>query len=159
MNVATERKILVVEDEEYSQDILQQYLEDSGFVVSIATSKSEALQLLEGKQEFDMILVDRVLSSMDGLDLIRQLRSQDRFKNLPIVIESALAMPEQVLEGLEAGANYYLTKPFSLPLLAEAVNSALELNISNDNSAASKYFDSGCTCGQLWRSFKRVSSF
>ncbi len=157
MNVTAELKILVVEDEEYSQDILQQYLEDSGFTVSIATNNSEALKLLNEKQAFDMILIDRVLPNTDGLDLVRQLRSEERFRDLPIVVESALAMPEQVLEGLEAGANYYLTKPFSLPLLFEAVSSALDLKITNDNfdSSGNKYFENGCKCGQLWRSRKR----
>ncbi len=139
MNPKREIRILVVEDEEFSQDILQYYLSECGFFVSIANDIDSARQYLEDGQTFDMILIDRVLQSADGLDFVRKIRGDERFKDLPIVVEFALAMPDQVLEGLEAGANYYLTKPYSLPLLCEAIQSAFDWNMRKNNICGSAY--------------------
>lgn len=149
MNSNSTMIILVVDDDEFSRDILQRYLGACGFCVSIASNSDTALQHLQDSEHVDMILVDRMLSSMDGLDLVRKIRAEEKFKNLPIVIESALAMPEQVLEGLEAGANYYLTKPYNLPLLCEAIKSALVLNRRKNNCIEIDHPEIGCNCTTL----------
>jgi DNA-binding response OmpR family regulator len=149
MNSNSTTRILVIDDDEFSRDILQNYLDGCGFCVSIVGNSDTALQHLQDSEHVDLILVDRMLSRIDGLDLVRKIRAEEKFHDLPIVIESALAMPEQVLEGLEAGANYYLTKPYNLPLLCEAIKSVLVLKRKKNNCTEIDHSEIGCNCTTL----------
>jgi CheY-like chemotaxis protein len=124
--VPIKQKILAVEDDEFSLELLRHFLSEAEYDVMTAIDGLDALRKLEENPSFDLILLDRVLPKLGGIDLILKIRADERFQDIPIVMQSALALPEQVLEGKEAGAVYYLTKPFDRSALLQAVKSALE---------------------------------
>ncbi len=119
-------RILAVEDDECSLDILENYLSEAGYEVILASDCAVALQKLEENPEVKVILLDRVLPAMDGIEFIRNLKCNERFKSIPVVVQTALALPENVVESAEAGALFHLSKPYDRLQLLAVVNAALQ---------------------------------
>ena len=103
----TER-ILLVEDDARLAEMLQQYLGQAGFSVTVAPLGSAALELL-ARPDFDAVLLDLMLPDMDGLDLCRQLRAKN---DIPVLMLTARGDAIDRIVGLELGADDYLAKPF-----------------------------------------------
>jgi DNA-binding response OmpR family regulator len=104
------KKILVVEDEASLAKILKFDLETAGFLVKIASNGSEAYRLVQ-KESFDCLIIDWMLPSMNGVDLIKKLRSE---KNKAVfVMLTAKTSEFDAIESLGAGADLYLRKPIS----------------------------------------------
>ena len=103
----TER-ILLVEDDPRLAEMLQQYLGQAGFNVTVAPLGSAALEFL-ARADFDAVLLDLMLPDMDGLDLCRQLRAKN---DIPVLMLTARGDAIDRIVGLELGADDYLAKPF-----------------------------------------------
>jgi DNA-binding response OmpR family regulator len=101
--------ILVVDDEEKLTEVVKSYLENSGFKVCCAHSGSEAMQLFS-KVNPKLIILDLMLPDMSGEDICRSIRKKSR---VPIIMLTAKAEEESILNGLGIGADDYVTKPFS----------------------------------------------
>ncbi|MGY2005040.1 response regulator [Blastococcus sp. SYSU DS1024] len=103
-------RILVVEDDDSIRTALRWALEDEGYDVAEAASGEDAVGMV-GIAAPDMMIVDLMLGSMDGLAVIREVR---RAHDLPVVVVSARADTKDIVEALEAGADDYVTKPFQI---------------------------------------------
>ena len=103
--------ILLVEDEANIAQALVYNLELEGYRVNHVTTGADALAALSGEQ-YDLVILDLMLPDSHGIDICRQVRRRD--KRLPILILTALGEEHYRLDGLDAGADDYLTKPFSL---------------------------------------------
>jgi two-component system phosphate regulon response regulator PhoB len=111
--VASEHvRILVVDDDPALQKLVTALLERSGMVPISAVSAQEAAAVLRERPLPDIILLDLMLPDVSGLEFLRQLRTKSAFDKLPVIILSALADPDQIRDGLAAGADRYLTKPY-----------------------------------------------
>ncbi len=110
--------VLVVEDEPGIYKFLKQGLEEEGYVVEIADDGIKGLELAIGKS-FDIILLDWMLPGMPGLEVCKQLRSKNI--NTPIIFLTAKDTIQETIEGLQAGANDYIKKPFSFDELLERI--------------------------------------
>ncbi|SEQ91052.1 response regulator transcription factor [Lentzea albida] len=110
-------RVLLVEDDERIRQALCLALSDEGFNVGEAGSGEEALPRLEA-EPFDVVLVDLTLPGMDGLEVVRTLRERG---DLPIIVVTARTDARDVIAGLEAGADDYVTKPFLAGVLAARV--------------------------------------
>jgi len=104
-------RILVLEDDRRLAAMLLEYLAKAGFAVAAETSGSKALARLQGGG-FDALVLDLMLPDLDGLDVCRQLRADERLRRLPIVMLTARGDTADRIVGLELGADDYLTKPF-----------------------------------------------
>lgn len=104
--------ILVVEDEPGIQEVLKFNLGQHGHDVIVAADAEEALSLLRGALP-DLILLDWMLPGMSGVDLARRLRNDGRLKAIPIIMLTARSEERDKIQGLETGADDYMTKPFS----------------------------------------------
>lgn len=112
-------RILIAEDETSIRANLASALEDKGYVVDAVENGVDALYC--GKEyPIDLAVIDLGLPEMDGIEVIKQLRSQD--KKFPILILTARSRWQEKVEGLEAGADDYLTKPFHIEELLARVN-------------------------------------
>ena len=104
--------ILVVEDEPGIQEVLKFNLAQHGHDVIVAADAEEALSLLRGALP-DLILLDWMLPGMSGVDLARRIRGDGRLKSIPIIMLTARSEERDMIQGLETGADDYMTKPFS----------------------------------------------
>ncbi|HXO26402.1 MAG TPA: response regulator [Thermoanaerobaculia bacterium] len=106
-------KILVVDDEEDVLDVLRLVLAKSGYEVLTATSGMEGLTQAE-RQLPDLILLDIMMQQMDGWEVLKLLKLDERTASIPVVILSARAEPKDKIRGLQEGAIDYVTKPFAV---------------------------------------------
>jgi len=119
--------ILAVDDDAVNLDIIRLTFEDSDLSLQFARGGREALAILQDPAScIDLILLDRMMPEVDGMEVLRQIKATSRLTSLPVVMQTAAAVPNQVEEGLLAGAYYYLTKPYSPETLRTIVRSALE---------------------------------
>ncbi len=114
-------RILVIEDERALAGFIEQTLRQHGFAASVAGTLAEARTLLT--QPFDAVICDRRLPDGDGLDLVKELRAAGN--HVPLLMLTALGLPKERVAGLEAGADDYLPKPFSLFELLARVKALL----------------------------------
>lgn len=119
-------RLLVVDDEPMNLEIIAEYLDGSGVEHDPASGGEEAWRLLEEHPaRYDLIVLDRMMPGLDGMALLRRIKADERFKHLPVVMQTAAASTEQVREGLQAGAYYYLIKPFHADTLLLIIRAAL----------------------------------
>ncbi|MEN3112507.1 response regulator [Uliginosibacterium paludis] len=118
--------ILVLDDEPLNLEIIGEYLSDTGYQLSFFEDPERAWEALDSRPyDFDLILMDRMMPKLDGLAMLGRIKADSRMKHLPVIMQTAAAGPEQVSEGLAAGARYYLTKPFRSEALLAIVRAAL----------------------------------
>lgn len=108
--------ILVVDDKEDNRDILQRRLARNGFTVKTAINAQEALILID-REAPDLILLDYMMPGISGPELLRQLRVDYDRAEMPIIMVTARSEDDVVIECIEAGANDYISKPISFPVL------------------------------------------
>jgi signal transduction histidine kinase len=120
------RRVLVVDDVAANRLLLCDFLTGSGFEVAQA---SDGLELLEAARRFrpDLILIDSLMPSVDGLRATRQLRQDNELAGIPVIGISAAATPEHRAACLQAGINVFLAKPVSLPALQKCIGEQLGL--------------------------------
>lgn len=115
------KSILYVEDNPANAFLISEVMRDyENLDILIAPTAEDALNILV-ERKFDLILLDVNLPGMSGLDLLRKLRSDEKYQSLQVLMVSANAMPSVIDEAISAGANGYLTKPLNLHKFREAV--------------------------------------
>jgi len=117
-------RILVVEDDTDIQQLVSYNLVKSGFNVSCADSGEEALALLD-QEQVDAMVLDLMLPGKDGNEVCRTVRSQEATKLLPIIMLTAKGEEDDIVSGLDSGADDYVTKPFSPRVLIARIEAAL----------------------------------
>jgi DNA-binding response OmpR family regulator/anti-sigma regulatory factor (Ser/Thr protein kinase) len=123
----TETRVLLVDDEPLNLEILVDYFEgEAPFAVETADGGETAWQLLQDPgQTFRLILLDRMMPGLDGIALLKRIKNDPRLASTPVIMQTAASSPEQIREGLEAGAYYYLIKPYRRDNLLAIVHAAL----------------------------------
>lgn len=126
---AGKTSVLIVDDIPINVTLIEKMLKPFHFVIEKANDGQTALDIVAGKKP-DLILLDLMMPGINGYDVIRQLRSQEETKQLPIIVISALNSNEDVVKGYSLGANDFLTKPIIMDRLHTSVvtqlNKALE---------------------------------
>ncbi|MGD2116747.1 MAG: response regulator [Chromatiales bacterium] len=118
--------ILIVDDEPLNLEIILEYLEDDDYNLKTAIDGQEAWEQLQANPElFDLILLDRMMPNMDGMELLGLIKGHPVLKNLPVILQTALASKQDIADGMAAGAYYYLTKPFEGEMLRSVVATAV----------------------------------
>jgi two-component system, OmpR family, phosphate regulon response regulator PhoB len=105
-------RILVVDDDKGLQTLVQTLLQRANMDPIVTGSAGGAAEVLKQQPLPDAVVLDLMLPDVSGIEFLRQMRSKKVFDALPVVILSALADPDQIREGLETGADRYLTKPY-----------------------------------------------
>lgn len=130
-------RILVVDDNSDNREVLVRRLGKQGFQMSEADGGRSALMAVETDTP-DLVLLDHMMPDMSGLEVLKILRTQRSLMELPVIMVTALISEETVVAALAAGANDYITKPISFPILLARVTAQLarmtaeaELRIAN----------------------------
>ncbi len=109
-------RILAVDDEPINRMIIADILGPAGYQVDEADDGDTAWDMMQA-QDYDVILLDRLMPRMDGLTLLKRIKADPRWAATPVILQTADCTQKQILQGMEAGAYYYLLKPYEPQLL------------------------------------------
>jgi two-component system cell cycle response regulator len=129
------KKILVVDDHEDNIELLRARLEARGYEVIGANDGQAALDQVD-KECPDLILLDVMMPRMDGMEVVRRLKANQNLPFIPVIMQTALDSTENKVEGLDAGADDYITKPINFAELEARVNSLLRIKALQSALAA-----------------------
>ena len=118
-------RVLVVEDNAYDRELLQIHLRDEEFAADFATDGVEAWGLLEQRADrYDLVLLDRSMPRMNGIELLGRMKRDPRWRNIPVILQTAHVGRDEMIEGMRAGAYYYLSKPYDAEVLLSVIRTA-----------------------------------
>lgn len=129
--------IVVIDDEPLNLEIIAEYLEEPGYRLTLFPSADQAWPALDAARDMppDLVILDRMMPGTDGIGFLRKLKTDRDFYSVPVILQTAAAAPEQVQEGVAAGAYYYLAKPYSASNLLAVVRSALDDGMAQSRRA------------------------
>ncbi|MBU0551057.1 response regulator [Myxococcota bacterium] len=113
MAEADKKKILLIEDEKHVQTMVSRFLIKNGYEVEIAVDGLRALRSIDERHP-DLIISDVLMPNVDGLSLLKALRGHPETRNIPVIFLTAKSDPLSMIEGINAGAKFYITKPFKI---------------------------------------------
>lgn len=117
--------ILIVDDEELNLEIVSEYLSDL-YKISTAEDGVIAWEMLENAPDkFDVILLDRMMPNMNGMEVLEKIKQHPILQHCPVIFQTAKASVSDIAEGMNAGAYYYLTKPFEEEVLLSVTKTAV----------------------------------
>lgn len=120
------KKILVIEDDRFLRELIARKLSDDGFVIIEATDGEEGIKKVK-EEKPDLILLDLILPSIDGFEVLSQIKKDENLKSIPVIILSNLGQREEVEKGLKMGAVDYLIKAhFTLGEIIEKMKNILK---------------------------------
>lgn len=126
--------ILAVDDEPLNREIIIEYLTGRGqhYHVDTAADGIEAMEkLVADPAKYDVVLLDRMMPRMSGMEVLAKISEHPELKYIPVILQTAKVSNEDVLEGMKAGAYYYLTKPFKSEMLLSVVKTAVKDRLYN----------------------------
>ena len=126
--------ILLVDDNFETLKLLQRVLQND-YHVTFAQSGDAALELL-GRYLFDLVLLDMMMPGLNGLDVLKMMRSDPETANIPVVVLSAMSRGKDVVTALQAGANDYVTKPFDIEVVRMRIHNQVRMKELMDERAA-----------------------
>jgi len=118
-------RILVVDDEEFNLDILKKHLKKAGHKTICISGGKEAWEYLKKTPEdIDIVLLDKMMPYMNGIEVLKKIKLHPILKKIPVIMQTAAATQKEEEEGIQAGAYYYVTKPYNAETLISMVNTA-----------------------------------
>lgn len=124
--MSSSASVLVVDDHALDRKLLTAYLTPEGYEVDTASDGVEAWGKLNADPErYDVVLLDRTMPRMDGMQLLTRMKEEEHLRMVPVIMQTALARRDHILEGIRAGAYYYLTKPYDVDMLKSVVRTAV----------------------------------
>ncbi len=119
--------VLVVDDEPFNLEIIEEHLDGEGYELFTAEDGLDAWTQLDNEPDkFDVILLDRMMPKLDGMEVLAKIKNHRKLKSTPVILQTAKASQQNIIEGMNSGAYYYLTKPFDDEMLRSIVRTAIE---------------------------------
>jgi len=119
-------RILIVDDFSTMRRIVKNLLGDLGFTNTAEAEDGHAALAMLQSQPFDFVVTDWNMPGMSGIDLLRTVRADERLKHLPVLMVTAEAKRDQIIEAAQAGVNGYVVKPFTAQVLKEKIEKIFE---------------------------------
>jgi CheY-like chemotaxis protein len=126
-NTQPAARILAVDDEPFDLMLIERYLSRANYQVTRAASGAQAWRMLQDPQQElpEAILLDRQMPEMNGIEFLNLFMADPRLCEIPVIMQTGLADPDQIAYGISCGARYYLAKPFTGELLVAMVQAAV----------------------------------
>ena len=123
----SKERVLVVDDEQLNLYIIEEFLAQEDIELELHSDPLAAWDSLKAADSvFSLVVLDRMMPSLDGMEFLRRMKRESRFAEIPVIMQTAASSPDQVREGLAAGAYYYLTKPYEPEALISIVRVAMD---------------------------------
>ncbi len=123
--------ILLVDDQVQNSDLLEAHLVPQGYEIIKAAGGEESLEII-ARNQIDLVILDVMMPGMDGFEVTRRIRQDDMYRQLPIILVTALRETEDRVKGIEAGCDDFISKPFDKLELLARVRSLLKIKAYND---------------------------
>ena len=120
-----QKKIIIIEDEPDTVEMFAEMMRLSGYSVLKSYGGALAISLIT-EEKPDAVVLDMMMPDLSGLDVLTQIRNNPDLVDLPVIIVSAMSMPQDIKAGLDAGASAYLTKPVTYQQLSRAVQETIQ---------------------------------
>ncbi len=121
------KKIMVIDDEPNLVEMVQVWLQTSGYDVITAYESLQGLEKVQ-KEKPDLVILDIMMPNVDGFSVCRRMKEHKATKNIPVIILTVKWLPQDKAEGLAAGAECYMTKPFEATELLDNIKKILKLH-------------------------------
>jgi len=121
------KKVLIVDDEEVIRKLLRIHLVKWGYEVREAMDGAQALDQI-GKDDFDLLICDILMPKLDGWEVLKEVKSNPKTRNMPVIILTAKNEDSDMFKGYDIGASYYMTKPFTKAQLLYGLKLMFEEN-------------------------------
>jgi CheY-like chemotaxis protein len=118
-------RILIVDDEPTSRSFFNYVLNNEKFDAVTVDSGSSALEILEKDPHFDLILLDNLMVGLDGIETLKLLKSNEKTRNIKVLMTSGLDDPEEISKAMTAGASGFISKPISIDELIDQIRSII----------------------------------
>lgn len=118
-------KILVIDDEPMNVELLEEYLISDGFDVIKAGDGEDGISKLEENENISVILLDKMMPKLNGIEFLERVKIQPKYQDIPVIMQTAAADEDSIIEGVERGIYYYLTKPYKRDILLSVVHAAI----------------------------------
>ena len=129
MSKVEPKKIIIVEDEPDTAEMFAEMMRLSGHQVLKSYGGTSAIALISHEVP-DVVVLDVMMPDLSGLEVLRYMRRDPRLEKIPVIVVSAKSLPSDIKDGLDAGANIYLTKPVAFQDLNTAVRQVLETPVA-----------------------------
>lgn len=131
MIINTTAEVLLVDDEQLNLDIISEYLSAVNCNITTAENGQDAWELLSNSPDkFDVVLLDRMMPVMGGMELLSKIKSSEQLHDIPVILQSARGAQNEIEEGMAEGAYYYIVKPFTKVIIIETVKTAIRHSLS-----------------------------
>ncbi len=120
------KRVLVVEDDQAVRALVQRVLNAYGFATSVAEDGLAALMTLETVVP-DLVIADLMMPRLDGMSFVQAIKKRDETKQIPVIFLTAKTDPKSMIDGINVGARFYVTKPFQIEDLISKVKKALSI--------------------------------
>lgn len=131
-------KILIVDDEKNVADLIKYNLEIAGYETEVVYDGKTALDTIAA-QKFDLIILDIMLPEIDGITILRYIKSKEDFKHIPVIMLTAKSTGSDIVLGLELGAEDYVVKPFNINELVARVKVQLRKKTQQETAEIKNY--------------------
>jgi len=139
------QKILIVDDEPFNVDLLEQELDDQGYATCAATNGEEALKVLAAEKP-DLVLLDWMMPGLDGIEVLKRMRATTEWRTLPVIMLTARTSTDDMVQGLDAGADDYVTKPIDEAELFARIRAMLRIaRLEQENLSLRREIAAGAT--------------
>lgn len=121
-------RILTIDDQPEDLEILNHILERENYETVSARNGRDALDVLKNTRNIDVIVLDKMMPIMDGISFLRRLKEQNEYSHIPVIMQTGAGEEEDIMQGIDAGVHWYITKPFSRDVLCSIVKSAMRVH-------------------------------
>ena len=125
-NIGEGKTILVIEDDPAVQTLVRKALGMYGFAVQVADDGLDGLMKLEAMKP-DLIIIDMMMPRLDGMTFVKAIKGRGETRGIPVIFLTAKSDPKSMIEGINVGARFYVTKPFQIDDLIGKVQKALKV--------------------------------
>lgn len=119
-------KILIVDDDNFGNAILADYLKSANYQVEVITESKKAWEILQDHgNNYAAVIVDRVMLGIDGIELLHRMKQKPALKNLPVIMQTGEALPEEFVAAMAAGVFDFVYKPVDKSTLIMTIKNAI----------------------------------